>query len=214
MSSAVQIGSDTSPRDLSWGLAADLMLAWGATVADSILQQIAMNRPAAMDECLTRYGGLVWNLVLRRCVNRADAEDVVQEVFMDLWKSAHRYDPTIAEEATFIAMVTRRRLIDRVRKQGRSLETASLSPESEPTGTTTDRTEVRDEVAHVRQAMTNLSDEERQVIELAIDQGMSQTQIAEHTSLPLGTVKSHARRGMNRLRSLLGVGDAMKGGAR
>ncbi len=180
----------------------------------SILQQVAANNQAAMDECLTRYGGLVWNLVLRRCVNRADAEDVVQEVFLDVWKSAHRYDPSVAKESTFIAMVTRRRLIDRIRKQQRSVDTAPIDAASEPAANAALTVDANEEVARVRQAMGELKSEERTVIEMAIDRGLSQTEIAEQTQLPLGTVKSHARRGMMRLRSALGVGGTMKGGVR
>jgi RNA polymerase sigma-70 factor (ECF subfamily) len=187
---------------------------WKTRVTASILQQVAANNQAAMDECLTRYGGLVWNLVLRRCVNRADAEDVVQEVFLDVWKSAHRYDPSVAKESTFIAMVTRRRLIDRIRKQQRCVDTAPIDAASEPAANAALTVDANEEVARVRQAMGELKSEERTVIEMAIDRGLSQTEIAEQTQLPLGTVKSHARRGMMRLRSALGVGGTMKGGVR
>lgn len=181
----------------------------------SILQQVAANSQSAMDECLNRYGGLVWTLVKRRCGNQADAEDVVQEVFMDVWKSAHRYDPNIAEESTFIAMITRRRLIDRSRRRQRTIDTASLAEAHEPASNEVPTTEINDEAAQIRKLMEQLGDDERQVIELAIDRGLTQSQIADHTNIPLGTVKSHARRAMMRLRSLLGVPTAaVKGGAR
>lgn len=181
-------------------------------VIPSILQQVAANDQSAMDECLNRYGGLVWALVKRRCPLQADAEDVVQEVFMDIWKNAHRYDPSIAEESTFIAMITRRRLIDRSRRQQRLVDTAPLTEVPEPASDDLPNVEVNDEAARIREIMLQLSDDERRVIELAIDRGMSQSQIAEHIKMSLGTVKSHARRGMLRLRSLVGVATPVKGG--
>ena len=181
-------------------------------VIPSILQQVAANDQSAMDECLNRYGGLVWALVKRRCPLQADAEDVVQEVFMDIWKNAHRYDPSIAEESTFIAMITRRRLIDRSRRQQRSVDTAPLTEVHEPASDDLPNVELNDEAARIREIMQQLSDDERRVIELAIDRGMSQSQIAEHIKMSLGTVKSHARRGMLRLRSLVGVATPVKGG--
>ena len=181
-------------------------------VIPSILQQVAANDQSAMDECLNRYGGLVWALVKRRCPLQADAEDVVQEVFMDIWKNAHRYDPSIAKESTFIAMITRRRLIDRSRRQQRLVDTAPLTEVPEPASDDLPNVEVNDEAARIREIMQQLSDDERRVIELAIDRGMSQSQIAEHIKMSLGTVKSHARRGMLRLRSLVGVATPVKGG--
>ena len=181
-------------------------------VIPSILQQVAANDQSAMDECLNRYGGLVWALVKRRCPLQADAEDVVQEVFMDIWKNAHRYDPSIAEEPTFIAMITRRRLIDRSRRQQRLVDTAPLTEVPEPASDDLPNVEVNDKAARIREIMQQLSDDERRVIELAIDRGMSQSQIAEHIKMSLGTVKSHARRGMLRLRSLVGVATPVKGG--
>ena len=181
-------------------------------VIPSILQQVAANDQSAMDECLNRYGGLVWALVKRRCPLQADAEDVVQEVFMDIWKNAHRYDPSIAEEPTFIAMITRRRLIDRSRRQQRLVDTAPLTEVYEPASDDLPNVELNDEAARIREIMQQLSDDERRVIELAIDRGMSQSQIAEHIKMSLGTVKSHARRGMLRLRSLVGVATPVKGG--
>ncbi len=147
--------------------------------------------------------------------NRSDAEDTVQEVFLDIWKSAHRFDPKVAKESTFIAMVTRRRLIDKFRRDGRTVGTGSISEGNEPAAENVSSVEVSDEAQRVRQMMEKLSIEEQLVLKLAIDNGMSQNQIAEETQLPLGSVKSHARRGMLKLRTLLGVlPTTMKGGVR
>lgn len=199
-------------RNLTAGFVISFVDRGNIRVIPSILQQVAANDQSAMDECLNRYGGLVWALVKRRCPLQADAEDVVQEVFMDIWKNAHRYDPSIAEEPTFIAMITRRRLIDRSRRQQRLVDTAPLTEVHEPASDDLPNVEVNDEAARIREIMQQLSDVERRVIELAIDRGMSQSQIAEHIKMSLGTVKSHARRGMLRLRSLVGVATPVKGG--
>lgn len=175
-----------------------------------------------MNECLDTYGGLVWSIVTRRCRNRTDAEEVVQEVFLDVWRSAARFNPSVAKETTFIAMITRRRLIDRARKMARSVSPQSFDVESDsaqpqPEGRDANaalQVEIADEAAVVRRKMNDLRPEEKSVLEMAIVGGLSHAQIAEKISLPLGTVKTHARRGLIRLRELLAGSSALEGGSR
>jgi RNA polymerase sigma-70 factor (ECF subfamily) len=88
-------------------------------VPDSILVRIAQGDRAAVRDCLDRHGGLVWSLARRLCPDPADLEDAVQEIFIDLWSAARRYDPAVAAESTFVAMIARRRLIDRRRRAAR-----------------------------------------------------------------------------------------------
>ena len=183
----------------------------------SILQRVADGDAAAVDECLDKYGGLVWSLARRLCPRHEDAEDAVQEIFVEIWRNAAKFDPGIASEATYITVVARRRLIDRDRRRGRDLDTTSLNEEVlVADAEQVNQTEISEEVARAREYMQQLRPEERQVLELSINHGLSQSQIAETTSLPLGTVKTHARRGLIRLRELLGVEPAAsaKGGGR
>jgi len=140
-----------------------------------------------------------------------------------LWRSAGRFDPAVASEATFVAMITRRRLIDRARKLSRTVSPQPL--EADSSGMSADfaeghrvdavaRVEIADEADSIRRRMDELRPEEKSVLEMAIDGGMSHAQIADKTSLPLGTVKTHARRGLMRLRELLAGEAALEGGAR
>jgi RNA polymerase sigma-70 factor (ECF subfamily) len=139
------------------------------------------------------------------CPRHEDAEDAVQEIFVEIWRTAERFDPDVASEATYITMIARRRLIDKYRRRSRDLDTTTLTEEL-ITGSTDheEQIDISDEAERARRYMQQLRPEERQVLELSIDDGMSQTQIAEATNLPLGTVKTHARRGLIRLRELLG----------
>ena len=146
-----------------------------------------------------------WSGRLRRhCANRADAEDAVQDAFISIWQGAGRFDPEKGAEPTFITMIARRRLIDRHRKQGRYPDTFSLE-DHQVAGSEnhTKQVEISEEAGLVRKRMEELRPDERRVLELAISEGMSQSQIAEATNMPLGTVKTHARRGLIRLRELL-----------
>jgi len=95
-----------------------------------ILTQVAQGVEHAMEHCITKYGNLVWSIAQRYVKNRSSAEDVVQETFTDLWKTAKRYDPAIATECTFIGMLARRRAIDFARKENRRPKHEPL-PDSE-----------------------------------------------------------------------------------
>jgi RNA polymerase sigma factor (sigma-70 family) len=173
-------------------------------VADSILKRVAAGDSAAVDECLRQYGGLVWSLARRFSTDHAESEDAVQEVFIDVWRSAHRFDETRGSEATFITTIARRRLIDRHRKRSRQVDTAVMVEESLPAEANgKDRLVIAEDVAQARQALEQLRTEERRVSELSSYQGLSQGKIAEATKMPLGTVKTHARRGLIRLREML-----------
>lgn len=169
-------------------------------MAESLFQRIAAGEEAAVKECLDVHGGRVWALARRYSADLADAEDAVQETFISLWKSAHRYDPEKASEAAFVATIARRRMIDRLRARGGRVQTV---PIEEPETAPDDRAgqmEATLDLARVHEVIDALEAEPRKVVELAVVQGYSHGQVAEATGLALGTVKSHVRRSLIKVR--------------
>lgn len=160
-----------------------------------------------MQLCIDRFGGLVWSLARRFCLRQSDAEDAVQEIFLDVWKSSHRYDPKLASEATFIAMIARRRLIDRRRRDSRAPAMRPISGDTaEVIQIDAALGEASEDATIAAQAMLTLRPEQQRVLRLSIYQGLSHERIAEATGLPLGTVKTHVRRGLIRLREVVQSG--------
>jgi RNA polymerase sigma-70 factor (ECF subfamily) len=134
----------------------------------------------------------------------------VQDIFVEIWRSAGRFDPAVASESTYITMIARRRLIDRSRRRGRELDTTPLLEDAVASRSEHEKEiEVRDEAARAREYIQQLRPEERRILDLSINEGLSQSEIAKATNLPLGTVKTHSRRGLIRLRELLGVDSAV-----
>ena len=176
-----------------------------------MLQRIALGEAAAVQECLDVHGPLVWSLARRMCPRGADAEDVVQEIFIALWKSAAQYDPALAAESTWVTTVARRKLIDLRRKIARRAEIAEVGEElpTEAPGQV-ELAERADESARAARALAELRTEQRRVLELAVLHGLTYEQVAARLELPLGTVKTHARRGLIRVRELLGASRAAK----
>lgn len=181
----------------------------------TVLQRIALGEAAAVQDCLDVHGPLVWSLARRMCPRGADAEDVVQEIFIALWKSAAQYDPALASESTWVTTVARRKLIDLRRKLARRAEVGEVSEElaTEAPGQA-ELAERADESARAARALAELRNEQRRVLELAVLHGLTYEQVATKLSMPLGTVKTHARRGLIRVRELLGMGRASQEGAR
>jgi len=172
---------------------------------ESVLQRVAAGDTGAVAECVDAFGGLVWSLA-RRILNRpSEAEDAVQEVFIALWKNASRFDPSIASETTFVAMIARRRLIDLQRRNVRRPEGDAVAvedlPLSAPEGPS--QFELKDEAAKAVAALEQLKPEQRNVLRLAVCQGWPHQLIADRLGLPLGTVKTHVRRGLIKVREEL-----------
>jgi RNA polymerase sigma-70 factor (ECF subfamily) len=178
-----------------------------STVESSLLARASQGEDAAVRECLSRFGPIVWGLARRMSPTRADAEDAVQEIFLDLWEHGSRHDPLRGTEEAFVAVVARRRLIDRRRKVQRRPVTDSF--DAAPGGRKVQEgshdggIETSAEASMAARAMNGLRPEQREVLRLSVAEGLTHEEIAEHTGMPVGTVKAHARRGLIRIRKLL-----------
>lgn len=176
------------------------------SISPSVLQRIASGEQSAVRECIAEYGALVWSLARRLTRTPSDAEDATQEIFLDIWRSAGRFDATQGSDKVFIAMIARRRLIDRLRKTTNEppmdpvevLETVAWSDPG-------NASEVSHEAEQAARALQALRPEQRQVLELGLLQGLSQSEIAARLGMPLGTVKSFMRRGLIRVREYMNI---------
>ncbi|MES2440809.1 MAG: sigma-70 family RNA polymerase sigma factor [Verrucomicrobiota bacterium] len=173
------------------------------TSITNILPGIASGEPRAMDLCITHYGAIVWSIVRRYIKDSAEAEDVVQEVFTEIWKKAASFDPAIAAESTFVGMVARRRAIDFLRRQGRQpgfepLAAAEFFPQP-----VAESPSITCDPETIKSSLANLPADTRQLFHLFFEDGFTHPEIAERTGLPLGTVKTRLRRGLITLREQL-----------
>jgi RNA polymerase sigma-70 factor (ECF subfamily) len=169
----------------------------------SLLQRVAAGDQAAVKECLDSYGGLIWTLARRLSPSAAEAEDAVQEIFIELWKTAARFDPAKASEKTFVVMVTRRRLIDRLRKRKTESVVEALPEDRDVPSDDHRQIEYSADASLAARALKELRPEQRRLLELSIFYGMTHQEIADATETPLGTVKSHIRRGLAIVREKL-----------
>lgn len=160
----------------------------------------------ALEEAYRRWGALIRTVALRATGSPHDADDVTQAVFVSAWRGRHRYTPDHAALPAWLLGITKRRIADhwesRTREQ-RKIDAAGraseVSPQTEESvETVADRVLIADELSRLDQP-------QRQIMELAFFDDLTHPQIADRLSLPLGTVKSHIRRSLMRLRSRLEV---------
>ena len=172
---------------------------------NAILQRVARREDGSTEEMISHFGNLVWAIVRKFSFDDAESEDAAQEIFIEIWKHAPRFDPELAKSATFVAMIARRRMIDRIRRQKTRITTSQSSDPQDPVdGRTATKSEsLVDETNDTLRAFSRLRPEHQQVLKLSIHHGQTHEQIALTTGLPLGTVKTHARRGLMQLRELL-----------
>lgn len=174
-----------------------------------LLSALAAGEESAFAQAYDAYGGQLFRAAYGILTNAAEAEEVVQETFMLLWRKARAFDASRGRLVGFLMTNTRNRSIDRLRRRRlapRAVEPAGLTTVEADAATPLDVAAVGDAATAVREALSSLPEPERHVLTLAYFEGLTQTEIAQRTESPLGTVKTRARNGLRRLRGLLPAG--------
>lgn len=166
-----------------------------------LMQGIAAGDEAAFHTFMQRHTKMVMQVLYRMLHEPADAEDVLQETFLQIWQKSDRYDATKASPAGYLTLIARSRAMDLLRKRRHDQHSDQVDPSFEfdiSLGL------VRDEsVRRVRAALSQLPLDQRKVIRLAFLTGMTHERIADILRVPLGTVKTRIRLGLRRLRAML-----------
>lgn len=174
-----------------------------------LIQRIGDGDRASFEMFYSRYCGVLFSTALRVLNDPTDAEDVTQEVFVMIWNKAGMYDSSRGKPLTWAVTMTRNKAIDRLRSlqrrfrlkedAGKEAECGDVIHERQPI----DDVESAEKGALIRGAVEKLGQEQREVIEMAYFQGLTQNEIADRLNEPLGTVKARIRRGMIKLRKLV-----------
>ena len=178
---------------------------------EALMERMARQEQEALSTLYDRHRSVVFSLALRILRDRAEAEEVLTDVFFQSWKSAGGFDPLRGSVVGWLITLCRSRAIDRLRARGRrdaslaALAADPLQAVSPGAGTGPEEsTEIRHRSARVLAAMGALSTEQRGALELAYYSGLSHSEIAEKLGEPLGTVKTRIRQGLLALRESLG----------
>ena len=175
----------------------------------ALLRRIAQGDHASLGELYDRFSGVLFSVAYRVLNNREATEDVLQDVFVQIWEKAPSYDPARGKPMTWAVTLTRNKSIDRLRStQRRNRLQDDIERESQSLEQFDDRSSFEVVVsgeagALVRPAIAKLSKDQREAIELAFFSSMTQTEIAARLKVPLGTVKARIRRGMMRMRDVI-----------
>lgn len=171
------------------------------------LARIARGDQTAFAELYDRHARLVYSLALRILQDRADAEDIVQEVFAQVWAQAARYDPSRGAVAAWMLTLTRSRAIDRLRSKRARREAAT---EADAVERVMDLSAAQDldllsaeQVTRLQRALSELPDAQRSALDLAYYEGLTHVEVAARLGEPLGTVKTRIRQAVIRLREVL-----------
>jgi RNA polymerase sigma-70 factor (ECF subfamily) len=171
-----------------------------------VFAALKAGRSQALAILYDRHAGLVYGIACKMLGNTAEAEDLTQDIFLNLARSS--FDPRRGSLRTYLSILARSRCLDRLRSwrnRQRSLEQGRVELQGNPAADPTlEQLAQAERVAEVQTALAQLSEHQRQILKMAYYEGMSQTEIAKQLNLPLGTVKARARRGLLRLRELLG----------
>lgn len=173
-----------------------------------LLGRVAARDEEAFAELFRRHATVVLGFLTRMAGSRGVAEEILQEVFLQVWREADRFRPTLATPRGWLLMLARSRALDRIRSQDArrrreqaSFDSSGLASIEPPVGTR--RLEAVEDGDRLRSALDSLPPEQRTAIEMAFFEGLNQRQIADRQAAPLGTVKSRVLLGMRKLREAL-----------
>jgi RNA polymerase sigma-70 factor (ECF subfamily) len=169
------------------------------------IQRMQSGDTAALRELYDRYTPLIYPLLLRILRSQAEAEDALQDAWLQIWNRAASYDQRRGNVVAWLLTIARTRALDRYRSlaaRGRAesnVDPEPINPPDEPS-TSAERVQLGE---RVREALEQLDQHQREVLEIAYFQGLTQSEIAERLQTPLGTVKSWTRQALMKLRELL-----------
>ena len=182
------------------------MQAEPSQIADeALLQAVSRGDESALAALYDRYRLILFGLILRILHDRQEGEDVLQEVFLQVWRRANDFDPARGRAFTWLVTIARSRALDRLRmlsSRSRFVEADEQTVSDEVTDTAQELVK-SEEGQIVRQALAELPHEQRRALLLAYFEGLTQAEIAERLGDPLGTVKTRMRSGLIKLRELL-----------
>lgn len=172
-----------------------------------LLREVGRGDRASFEQIYDRFSRPLFSIAYRVLNNREAAEDVLQDVFVQIWNKAALYDPARGRPLTWAITITRNKAVDRLRslqRRGRLHEEVeretTVQEQTASHATSADEADTTSRAAVIRAAVMTLSPEQRRAIELAFFGGLTQVQIAQHLHEPLGTVKARIRRGMMKLK--------------
>jgi RNA polymerase sigma-70 factor (ECF subfamily) len=171
-----------------------------------LLEAIQQGDQGAVAVLYERYGGVAYGLAYRITNDGPAAEDVVQDAFVSLWKQAPRFDPKRGQVRSWLLTIVHHRAIDAVRRRtGRKERALPEGPEEfvATRGRPEELAEWKLEAEAVRAAVRQIPDDQRQTVEMAYFEGLTHVEIAERMGVPLGTVKSRLRIGLEKMRTYL-----------
>lgn len=178
----------------------------GPELEDAVLLgRTARGDAAAFGSLFDRHSGLVLGLLVRMLGRRAEAEELLQEVFLQVWREADRYRPEAASPRGWLLMIARSRAIDRLRFESRKKRSdgGDAQPPAEAAADPRDVLELREQSESLRAALMALTPDERQAIETTFFAGLTHAEAAARLNQPLGTIKSRIRSGLQKLRDKL-----------
>jgi len=169
----------------------------------ALMRRVAGDDEKAVAELYDRFGSLVYRMAYQAMPTRSDAEDAVQEIFVRLWRTARRYDPKRAALVTWVMLISRRHLVDKLRRSQARVKTAGMDAapaDGHGTEQSEERIEVDERFAAVLKRVGDLPELQRMVVTRAYLGGQTLRQIGEELNTPIGTVKSALSRALVRLR--------------
>jgi len=188
-------------------MAASLMRSPNPEPPSDLLDRVIGRDSSALKAIYDRCAGRALALALRILRTRSDAEEVVQETFLEVWRRANEYNPRRGGIDVWVLTIARSRAIDRLRSEGAAARFKAIATVTdsgpELSLVSRDPAEQQQDRARVESALKQLPPEQRQVVEMAYYEGLSQREIAGRTGDPLGTVKTRVRLGMEKLSYLL-----------
>lgn len=173
-----------------------------------VMRRLVARDEAALAELYDRYAGTLMALAVRILGDEAEAEEVLQEVFVHAWNHAGRYDERRASVSTWLVLLARSRAIDRLRSRQvgeRTAEASALETPRHESAAGVARVQEDERRRRVKAEMARLPPEQRRILALAYYGGLSQSEIADSEGLPLGTVKTRTLLALRKLRQALGA---------